>query len=77
MSTTPFRVYHFFSLLGKCTATATPGSQDSLVTSVCYDSDGCCSDEQQAAPVTMSANPEYSSCVMASATAEQALACTG
>ena len=70
-----FDMYNFRSLLATCTASATAGSGDSLVSAVCYDAEGCC--DEAAAPQTMSADPQYSQCVMASANAEEKLACSG
>lgn len=65
----------FRMLLATCTASATPGSVDSLVTAVCYDAEGCC--DETAAPMSMTSDPKYSMCVMESANAEEKLACTG
>ena len=62
-------------LLQKCTASATPGSPDTLISVVCYDAEGCC-DKEQALP-SISATQEYSQCVLVAGNAEEKLACTG
>jgi len=72
-----FELYRQFqSILATCTASATAGSSDSLITAICYDSQGCC-DETSAPRTSMSASPDYASCVMAAGKAEEKLACTG
>jgi hypothetical protein len=68
----------FQALLATCTASASPGSPDSLITAVCYDSKGCCSDDstQITSAMTQSRAEAYTQCVAAAGSPEEKLACT-
>ena len=73
----PFEMYRKIQeLAAMCTASATPGSKDSLISSVCYDSAGCC-DESAAKTVSMTdGGVSYKECISSAASPEDMLACT-
>jgi hypothetical protein len=79
MAMTPFEIYGQFRalVLTTCTASATPGSEDSLVNKICYDPKGCCAGEQEEASVTLSSKPDYAACIVSANSAEAKLACSG
>jgi hypothetical protein len=65
------------SLFSTCTASATPGSHDSLVNSVCYDSQGCCNEAADGASAHLTFADSYTSCLDANDNAVAKLACSG
>ena len=79
LSSKMYELYSKFqALLATCTASASPGSPDSLITAVCYDSKGCCSDDstQITSAMTQSRAEAYTQCVAAAGSPEEKLACT-
>ena len=72
-----FGYYRQFQTLlaATCTTSATPGSPTTLISVVCYDSDGCCDNAKTATSMTDVA-VSYESCVTAAASPEDKLACT-
>ena len=76
---TPFEIYSQLQVLvlASCTASATPGSEDSLVKQICYDPKGCCAGEQEDTVATLSSKPDYAACVVGASSAEAKLACSG
>ena len=77
MSAGMFAYYRQFQgLLATCTASATPGSTDSLISAVCYDSAGCCDDDGAATAPMKDVAVSYQTCIMSAASPEDKLACT-
>jgi len=76
---TPFEMYSQFRalVLTTCTASATSGSEDSLVKQICYDPKGCCAGEQEEAAATLSSKQDYAACIVSANSAEAKLACSG
>ena len=75
-----FELYGKFQALvglAACTASASPGSPDSLITAVCYDSAGCCSGDaaQTTSAITEVRADAYTQCVTVAGSPEEKLAC--